>query len=144
MQKPDFGEALDLILAQDSRFHRDAYYFLRDALDYTVNQRKKAREGVGHVTGQQLLKGIRQYALKEFGPMVPTVLEHWGVTGCEHFGEMVFALISVDVFGKSESDSIADFREGYSFHEAFVAPYLPEGALVHPRLRANQPAEELS
>ena len=30
-----------------------------------------------HVSGQQLLEGVRQYALLQFGPMVPTVFEHW-------------------------------------------------------------------
>lgn len=126
MQKLDFGEALDLIVTRDPRYDRDAYHFLRDALDYTIKQRKKAKEGGGHVSGQQLLEGIRQYALKQYGPMVPTVLGYWRVSRGEDFGEMVFNLIKVGIFGKTDSDSIEDFKGGYSFHEAFVAPYLPE------------------
>ncbi len=93
MQKLDFGEKLDLIVEQDSRYDREAYHFLRDALDYTVKQRKKAKEGGDHVTGQQLLDGIRQFAIKEYGPMVPTVLGYWGVRRCEDFGEMVYNFI---------------------------------------------------
>ena len=58
MQKLDFSEAVELIHSQDSRFDRDAYFFLRDALDFTVKLRKKSRDGEvsGHVTGQQLLE----------------------------------------------------------------------------------------
>ena len=144
MQKRDFADALDLIGSHDSRYARDAYFFLRDALDYTIKLRKKQKDGSTHVTGPQLLDGIRLYALKEFGPMVPTVFEYWGVSRCEDFGEMVFNLIRVGIFGKTEQDSIDDFRGGYTFHEAFVAPYIPASPAVHNRLRSGLPAGELS
>ncbi|HEX8296657.1 MAG TPA: Minf_1886 family protein [Chthoniobacteraceae bacterium] len=128
MQKLDFGEALELIYKRDSRYDRDAYHFLRDALDYTIKQRKKAKAGTGHVTGQQLLEGIRNYALKQYGPMVPVVLGYWGIQKCEDFGEMVFNLIRMRIFGKTESDSLDDFKGGFTFHEAFVVPFLPDNA----------------
>lgn len=142
MQKLEFGEALDLIHSTDPRYDRDAYHFLRDALDYTIKLRKKAKEGEGHVNGPQLLEGIRHYALKQFGPMVTTVFHYWGVTRCDDFGEMVFNLIRVNIFGKTDSDSIEDFRGGYDFHAAFVAPYLPERPVVHPRLGSGVPTVE--
>jgi len=143
MLKLDFGEKLDLIVQQDSRYDREAYHFLRDALDYTVKQRKKARESSEHVTGQQLLEGIRHYAIKVYGPMVLTVFEYWGVRRCEDFGEMVYNFIREGIFGKTETDSIEDFRNGFDFREAFVVPYLPEKAAVHRRETSSQPAEEL-
>ena len=143
MQKLEFGEALDLIIAEDPRYDREAYNFLRDALDATLKQRKKAREGEGHVSGQQLLDGIRLHALREFGPMVPTVLDYWGVKCGQDFGEMVFNLIRIGIFGKSETDSIEDFKGGYDFHAAFVVPYLPEKAEPFRRVAADLPAEEL-
>jgi uncharacterized repeat protein (TIGR04138 family) len=143
MTKLDFGEAVDLILNEDPRYSREAYYFLRDALDYTLKQRKKAKEGSGHVTGQQLLEGVRQYALKEFGPMVPTVLDYWRVKRCEDFGEMVFSLIGVGIFGKTDQDSKDDFRGIYTFHDAFVAPFLPEPPIEPRRLSSPETAAEL-
>ncbi len=145
MQKLDFGESLEVILQKDPRYDREAYHFLRDALDYTIKQRKKAREGgpTGHVTGQQLLEGIRLYALKQFGPMTLTVLEYWGLRRCDDFGEMVFNLISVGIFGKTETDTIDDFRGAYTFHEAFVAPFQPERPAEHPRLRSDAPVGKL-
>ena len=143
MQKIDFSEKLDLIVQQNSRYDREAYLFLRDALDHTVKLRKKARDGVSHVTGQQLLEGIRLFALKQFGPMVPTVLAYWGVRRCEDFGEMVYDFIREGVFGKTDADSIEHFRGGYSFHDAFVVPFLPEKAALPHRQSAVQPAGKL-
>ncbi len=137
MQKLDFSEAVDLIVAKDARFERDAYFFLRDALDYTVKGRKKRdAEGQGHVTGQQLLEGVRQYALKQYGPMVMTVFGYWGVKEGFNFGEMVYSLIALHVFGKTETDSIEDFRGGYTFHDAFVAPFRVESADQAPPARS--------
>lgn len=145
MQKLDFAEALDLIVSHDSRYGREAYHFLRDALDFTIKLRKKNKESSGHVTGPQLLEGIRLYAIREFGPMVPTVFDYWGISRGEDFGEMVFNLIRVGVFGKTERDSIDDFKGGYSFHEAFVQPFLPEQpAPIHHRRSSSLPAEELN
>ena len=43
MQKIGFAEALDSIVASDPRYQRDAYVFLRDALDYTTKQQKKTK-----------------------------------------------------------------------------------------------------
>jgi uncharacterized repeat protein (TIGR04138 family) len=143
MQKIDFGEKLNLIVKQDLRYDREAYYFLRDALEYTVKQRKKAKESCEHVTGQQLLEGIRHFALKMYGPMVPTVFAYWGVRRGEDFGEMVYNFIREGIFGKTETDSVEDFAGGYDFHEAFVVPFLPEKAPTHQRESTTQPAEEL-
>jgi uncharacterized repeat protein (TIGR04138 family) len=127
MQKIGFAEALDTIVTGDPRYQREAYIFLRDALDYTTKQQKKARgTTVRHVAGPELLEGVRQYALKEFGPMVVTVFESWGIRSCEDIGHMVFNLIDAGVFGKTEEDSMEDFKAVYDFQEAFVKPFAPE------------------
>jgi len=127
MQKIGFAEALDSIVANDPRYHRDAYVFLRDALDYTTKQQKKTKgASVRHVAGPELLEGVRQYALKEFGPMVVTVLSYWGIRSCEDVGHMVFNLIGAGIFGKTEEDSIDDFKNVFDFQEAFVKPFAPE------------------
>jgi uncharacterized repeat protein (TIGR04138 family) len=126
MQKIGFSEALDSIVASDPRYQRDAYVFLRDSLDFTTKQQKKVKGAtVRHVTGPELLGGVRQYALKEFGPLVMTVFDNWGIHSCEDIGNMVFNLISAGIFGKTEEDSIEDFKDVYDFKEAFVKPFAP-------------------
>lgn len=127
MQKIGFAEALDAIIASDRRYQRDAYIFLRDALDFTTKQHKKVKGAtVRHVSGPELLDGVRQYALKEFGPMVTTVFENWGIHSTEDIGHMVFNLIAAGIFGKTDQDSIDDFKNVYDFHEAFAKPFTPE------------------
>jgi len=143
MQKIGFAEALDSIVASDPRYQRDAYVFLRDALDYTTKQQKKTKgASVRHVAGPELLEGVRQYALKEFGPMVVTVLSYWGVRSCEDVGHMVFNLIGAGIFGKTEEDSIDDFKNVFDFHEAFVKPFEPDKR--QPEAPVDLPAPKLS
>ena len=126
MQKIGFAEALDSMVASDPRYQRNAYVFLRDALDFTTKQQKKIKGAtVRHVSGPELLDGVRQYALKEFGPMVMTVFDNWGVHSCEDIGNMVFNLIDAGIFGKTAEDSIEDFKNVYDFKEAFVKPFAP-------------------
>src|SRR5262245_52797035 len=126
MQKIGFAEALDSIVRSDPRYQRDAYVFLRDALDFTTKQQKKVKgTSIRHVSGPELLEGVRQYALKEFGPLVMTVFDSWGIRSCEDIGHMVFNLIGAGVFGKTEEDSIKDFKNVYDFEEAFVRPFAP-------------------
>jgi len=137
MQKIGFAEALDSIVASDPRYQRDAYVFLRDALDFTTKHQKKIRGAtVRHVSGPELLEGVRQYALKEFGPMVMTVFDNWGVHSCEDIGNMVFNLIDAGIFGKTEEDSIEDFKNVYDFEEAFVKPFAPAKPVI-----VKRPAE---
>ena len=127
MQKIGFAEALDSIVASDPRYQREAYIFLRDALDFTTKQQKKVKgTTVRHVSGPELVGGVRQYALKEFGPMVLTVFDNWGIRSTEDIGHMVFNLINAGIIGKTEEDSIEDFKNVYDFQEAFAKPFEPD------------------
>ena len=127
MQKIGFTEALDSIVASDPRYQREAYVFLRDALDFTTKQQKKIKgAAVRHVAGPELLEGVRQYALKEFGPMALSVLAYWGIHRCEDIGHMVFNLIGAGIFGKTDEDSMDDFKAVYDFQDAFVKPFQPQ------------------
>ena len=134
MQKIGFAEALDSIAISDPRYQREAYIFLRDALDFTTKQQKKAKgTTVRHVSGPELLEGVRQYALKEFGPMVITVFDSWGIRATEDIGHMVFNLINAGIFGKTDEDSIEDFKNVYDFQEAFVKPFAPAKKIETPK-----------
>ena len=144
MQKIGFAEALDSIVATDNRYSREAYVFLRDTLDYTTKQQKKTKgAAVRHVAGPELLEGVRHYALKEFGPMVLSVFSYWGIDRCEDIGHMVFNLIGAGIFGKTEQDSIEDFKSVYTFEDAFVKPFSPEKSLPA-KIPPALPAPKLS
>lgn len=133
MQPVNFDEALEQVLARDPRYARDAYFFLREALDYTQKAISKANQGkLRHVTGQELLGGIRDFALAQFGPMTLTVFHEWGVTRGEDFGEMVYNLIDQGVFSKHDTDTRTDFAGLYDFEEVFRKPFLPSAKLAPP------------
>jgi uncharacterized repeat protein (TIGR04138 family) len=126
MQEVSFEEALAQIEAKDPRYSRDAYLFVREALDHTQKAVAKSVRRVRHVSGQELLEGIREFALQQFGPMTKTLLEEWRVRCCQDFGEIVFNMIDVGWLAKTDKDSRADFSNGYDFDEAFVKPFLPK------------------
>jgi uncharacterized repeat protein (TIGR04138 family) len=126
MHEANFDEGIDLILTKDSRYRRDAYSFVRDALDYTQKGTPRERREGLHVTGQELLAGIRDYTLAQFGPMAITVLEEWGITRCEDFGEIVFNIVEAGLFSKTDTDSRDDFQNCYTFEDAFRKPFLPQ------------------
>jgi uncharacterized repeat protein (TIGR04138 family) len=128
MQEVNFDEVLEQILAKDKRYRRDAYLFVREALDFTQKLIVKENRGeLRHVTGQELLDGIRQFALTQFGPMVITVFEDWGVRNCPDFGAIVFNMVESGLLAKTEKDSREDFENGYDFRDAFSKPFLPSG-----------------
>ncbi len=126
MHEVSFEEALEHIRAKDTRFHDDAYRFIREALDHTQKTAAKDHRGhIRHVTGQELLIGIRDFALSQFGPMSMMVLNEWGIHTCEDFGDIVFNMVEIGLLAKTEKDSRADFAGGYDFYEAFRKPFLP-------------------
>jgi uncharacterized repeat protein (TIGR04138 family) len=129
MQDPDFDQIVELICKEDPRFDRKAYDFVRLGLDHTVKElKKKDATRVGrsrHVSGPELLEGLRVYALDQFGPLTKTVLDAWHVRRCADFGDIVFNLIEYNVFSKTDSDRREDFAGAYDFDEAFVKPFLP-------------------
>ena len=96
------------------------------ALDHTLKNLEKAKtKNKGHVSGSELLDGIRDYALDRFGPMTMTLMEHWNISKCRDFGEIVFMLVEYGILGRTDNDSIKDFENGYEFTDAFEVPFMP-------------------
>lgn len=125
MQALRFDAAIDAIVQRDKRYDQGAYFFLKDALDFTIKRSKAENDGEDrHVSGQELLLGFRDCALQEFGPMASTLLNEWGIQSCTDVGEMVFLLIEEGMFGRQDSDTKDDFSDIYNFEEAFRAPFL--------------------
>lgn len=124
----DFNEVIRAIRKDDPRYARGAYYFLRQALDYSLKTLHKhgQLDKSNHLTGKQLLEGIREYAIDQYGPMARPVLEHWGIRECRDFGNIVFNLVECKVLGKTDQDNVEDFSGGYLFKAAFDQPFKPE------------------
>jgi uncharacterized repeat protein (TIGR04138 family) len=133
MQEVSFEQALDLIRAKDPRFDQEAYLFVREALDHTQKGIAKTSRGrIRHVSGQELLRGIRDFALQQFGPMALFVLAEWGIHSCSDFGDIVFNMVDIGLLAKTDKDSRSDFADGYDFTEAFRNPFLPSSGQRQP------------
>ncbi len=121
----DAAESLEKIralAAVSGRYRPEAYLFTLAAVTYTVH--KHATEGRrGHVTGQQLLDGIKELALDRFGYLARTVFEQQGLKRTDDFGEIVFELIEANILSKQPTDSKQDFCGHYDFREALETNY---------------------
>jgi uncharacterized repeat protein (TIGR04138 family) len=116
------------IVRRDPRYAYEAYEFIYAALHYTQKMLNRVpRDGTPldpdsqyHVTGRELLKGVRELALREFGLMARTVFRMWGINRTDDFGEIVFNLVEEDLMSKTENDTRADFHAVYDLDQALV------------------------
>ena len=126
MSDKNFPEVVKEIHQKDDRYAKGAYFFIREALDHTLKSLdKNSRKNKGHVSGEELLEGIRSFALDRFGPMTLTLMNHWNIRQCRDFGNIVFNLVEFGILGRTDNDSLEDFEGGYNFQEAFESPFLP-------------------
>lgn len=114
-ERSEYLKKIEGILDKDPSYKFEAYTFVLAALHDTLSRLKKPR----HISGRELLEGIRKYAVKQFGPMAKTVLHYWGVRETLDFGKIVFALIDSKLLSKQPEDKLEDFAGGYDFEEAF-------------------------
>ena len=118
-----FIPCLEDVARRDPRYAYEAYEFVFAALAHT--QKLLGREpddpaDAHHVTGPELLNGVRDLALREFGLMARTVFRMWGVNATADFGEIVFNLIDANLMSKTDRDDRADFAGVYDLDEALV------------------------
>jgi len=130
MAQVELDTLLVPILERDPRYARAAYHFVCEALDHTQAVRPASCAKKRHISGQELLDGIRQYALQQFGPMTCLVFDEWGIRTCGDFGEIVFNMIEHQILSKTETDTREDFREGFDFVEAFRRPFTPGPTVI--------------
>ena len=107
------------ICSKDNRYDPQAYEFVMEALHYS--QKKYKREK--HVSGFELLGGIKLLALQKFGPMARTVLKYWGINQTDDFGNIVFNLVEYRILSKNEQDHYESFKNAYDFEEVFDQGY---------------------
>jgi uncharacterized repeat protein (TIGR04138 family) len=113
------ADRLEELLARDPRYRVEAYLFIHAALPRAQQIAGKEK----HVTGRELLEGIRQLALERYGLMAKAVLDSWGVRTTDDFGNIVFNLVNAGLLGKTDEDRIEDFHAVYDFDSVFVRGY---------------------
>ena len=112
------GMILEGMVARDSRYAKDAYLFVQEGLARAQKMFWEPGKP-GHISGAQLLEGLRELAIESYGKRAKAQLNSWGVFKCEDFGEIVFNLVEARLLAKQERDTKADFQGGYNFDTAF-------------------------
>ena len=117
----EFLEQVERLAETHGRFHKEAYLFIYDALQHTVSKLGKTNlpREQRHISGSDLLRGISEYGLDQFGPLTRSVFARWGVTATRDFGEIVFSLVDAKLMSKTDDDCLDDFTDVYDFDAEF-------------------------
>ena len=112
------------------RFHQDAYQFLFAGLHHAQRRLNRSHdpdqdesEEGSHISGYELLDGVRDLAQRQFGLLTQTVFRHWGIRSTADFGRMVFELIDRGEMKRTDRDQMSDFVDVYEFDEEFDRKY---------------------
>lgn len=115
------------VALEDGRYSPDAFDFLFQGLDRAVKLagREEHQGTARHVSGQELLEGMKQQAIELFGPLGAYVWRAWGIHSTRDWGNIVFLLVEAELLNRQEADRLEDFESGFDFDEVFVQGYLP-------------------
>ncbi|RLS53019.1 MAG: hypothetical protein DWH91_15305 [Planctomycetota bacterium] len=123
------------------KYHPDAYRFVFDGLQFTQERLKRTSHGPedesAHISGPELLDGVRELGLKKFGMLARTVFRSWGVKSTDDFGRIVFELIDCGEMRKTDRDQLTDFFSVFDFDQALVRDYVID---TSPAFRKPNPA----
>ena len=115
----EFYSIIFNICEHDSRYYPEAYGFVMEALSFSQKKFKKSK----HISGEELLAGIKALLLNKFGPMTLVVLKHWGIKATDDFGNIVYNLVENKVLAKDTHDHYDSFKNASDFDEVFNKGY---------------------
>ncbi len=122
------GKTMEDVIRDDGRYPLEAFAFLHDALNRAVGDvhgedtpivENPEAESSRHVSGAQLCYSMRDLALERWGQLARPVLTKWNIRATIDLGNMVYLLVDNSFMRKTDEDSIEDFRDVYSFQDAF-------------------------
>ncbi len=104
------------ISEEDGRYNKESFLFILASLEYTLSKLNERR----HLTGEELSRGIAEYAREQYGYLAKTVLNNWGIHNTLDYGKIVYLLINSGLMNKTEDDRIEDFAGAYDFDIEFA------------------------
>jgi uncharacterized repeat protein (TIGR04138 family) len=122
---------LEEIAQRDGRYAYEAYEFLFEALEHTLLLGGKAPPAATvrepergcHVSGRELLDGICDLAVRQFGLLARIVFRMWGIERTDDFGAIVFRLVEAGLMSKTDDDSLQDFESVYELDDVLVKDF---------------------
>jgi len=114
-------KTIEQIASSDGRYHHEALRFVYEGLGATV--RKLSNETphakVGHISGQDLSKGLGELAIEKWGRLARVVLNNWGVSTTADLGNIVYLMIENHWMSAQPSDNLEDFEDVFDFETVF-------------------------
>ncbi len=122
------NEALRKLALSDGRYSPEAFRFLYESLEHALrlSGREHAEGTDRHVSGREVLVGMRACATQQFGPLAAHVWRSWGVRESLDWGRIVFLLVDNGMLKRQEGDTIEDFSENFDFDQVFEHSYRPQ------------------
>lgn len=126
--------SIEDLAREDRRFPPGAYLLVFEGLEVALSRLPHRR----HVAPRELVEGIRDAALDQWGWLARTVLESWNVRTTANFGELVFSLIARGLLVAGDEDQRAQFDDVFDFAEGFDATFEDRLLRQPPRLVASR------
>ena len=126
-------EQIDEIAQRDRRYPADAYVLVFEGLECAL-ARISARR---HVTPDELVLGVREAALNQWGLLARAVLESWSICETGAVGDLVFNLIKHGLLEAGEDDTPEQFVGVFSYDDGFHDGFESLLADDPPRLAAR-------
>jgi uncharacterized repeat protein (TIGR04138 family) len=117
-----FEKVIETLVERYPQYTEEAYEFMRAGMDAAADRFCKDDKSP-HLSARELYLGACAYALEEYGPLAARVLEFWGIKSSRDFGNIVYNLIEVGVFGKQKGDSPEQFDALPDLQQVLNTPY---------------------
>ncbi|UCH84864.1 MAG: hypothetical protein JSW50_04015 [Candidatus Latescibacterota bacterium] len=114
-----FWEAVKHICEKDARFKPEAYGFVMESLEFTIQGLDKRR----HISATELLHGLSQHAKNKYGLLAHTVLADWGIQTGKDVGKIVYHLVEAGQLTKQAEDRYEDFEQDFDFEKILERDY---------------------
>lgn len=120
MNTSEIEEALQAIRRKDARYRSNAYRFLLfEGLEFTQREYLNiAPNETRHMAGAELLEGLRQLSIKQFGWLAHDVWKNWGIRKTRDWGNIVYNLVDKNLLRTTEQDSIDEFDDVFEIEDA--------------------------
>jgi len=113
------AERIQHIRSIDRRHAPKAYNFLLDALELAAQEVVFRDRASTFVSFRDLQESIRRCATEQFGLLVMTVLEEWGLRSPQDLREMLCNLANVGILAVDDGAAGEDFSAAGDFEESF-------------------------
>jgi len=126
--------SIEELARQDRRYPPAAYMLVFEGLESALAKLPARR----HVTPQELVEGVRDAAVTQWGLMARTVLESWNIRTTGEIGDLVFNLIERKLLVAGAEDSRTQFEDLFDFADGFDRAFAEELGRVPPSMGASK------